>query len=333
MPERGVSTKEWIDELHSHVPWLVEENVANAKANNVTWFRPHAKALVKLCNEHDVSVPEHAVQFMDTVVLNAPSRRDIIDCLRRISVASFSEVKKAHLQTVRETAATRDAVGEQTRTALRAFAQRISTIRPGVIVDGDNDDERALSMFKEVINFGIENAAVVSYSYFDVIPDTYFAHCGKDPSPEEYLEIARSVLSTMMHIATSHDSIFNAINHVMRRGPVAPQKPKGDFFWPPFHAEDFALQGSTLALNEQCIALIKEWIAELLAHKKIKLHEPRMGCAGLELFPVIFQCCLEAAKHSLFRHAERIRSLPREIGSTPAFRIGQVPHKSSSAAM
>ncbi len=335
MPKRGIPTKEWIDALHADVPGLQKHDGKTPKA--ITWFHPHAKALVKLCGEHDVSVPEHSLQLMNTVILNAPSRRDIIDCLRRITVASFSEVRKAHRGAVRRAAAARDAVGEQTRAALRKFADRILTIRPNIIPEGENDDEKALRILEGVINFGIENVAIVSYSYFDVIPEAFHSEFGRDATPEEYLTIARTVLSTMLETAMTHDGIFRMIDGVLRRG--TPQDAENDekndgqqkvrFFWQPFHAEDFALDGSTLLLSEDSVALIREIVMDRLSDPALKLHQPHVGCAGTELFPVVFECCLEAAKHSLFRHAERIRSLPRDLGRMPAFQIGQVADENS----
>lgn len=317
--------REFIDSLHAEVPIYSEKPKTGesdkAKASQKLQEPYHEFA--ETLEQKMWAITTETIHAARYIVCHSHTKRDIIDSLAEEAFNSTFDVRDE----LSKNRKNRPDGEQKDRFVSASFAlrDRLKKIRPRTtVIEGKSDEEKAEILFDDVSNFGISNIAINSYSYFDVIPGVFYRTYGRDPEPKEQEEIAETTLNNIRNAATSHDHVFKALYVAMRRQSIDIFKWKEgeknvefDFFLRPFHESDFELEGTNLVYTSRFMECVRERVWKSFLDGEINISEPRVGCAGMKCFPVLFKRCLRLAHESMFLYPKLIRTLPRSRGQWP----------------
>lgn len=207
------------------------------------------------------------------------------------------------------------------KSSIQKFANRTRKTRTILERDEDPQIKKDGSVFQLILNFGIKNTAHLSYSLFAVIPSVFYRQYNRLPHPDEYKAIAESVLPFMLTISSGHDDIFNGgLMHLLRRPKFIADpfhitcKDEGNIhqgieYDYPLQAIDFQVIDNKIELSNAFIEAAQKMVDKRFRHGHINVNEPRTGCSGLPLIPLIHQWCFKVAEFSMFNNPEKIYRL------------------------
>lgn len=254
---------------------------------------------------------EHVVAMMDEVVRTATDRQSMIDDLRACVMTALEPLCEGFVFSLNK-ALEKNGDFREFR---ESFFQRLMT-RRGVDFHGMPDGisfEKAeamkrVSMQYNSISFGCSNVAHVNFSQMDVIPRVFHDEYGRLPDPTEYGKIASSLPRLMHLIASTHESVHEAIIDVTR-GPQWVFSKHSPCYWPAYRQEHFRLEGTSMEMHPNIIEPCRQRIRECIENGELKVDEPRVGCPAFQIIPVIHKWCLAGSEKVMIPHTEKLMTL------------------------
>lgn len=341
----GVSFKEAVRLWHEGIPFASSENSdeqavgraafsiarpdheeSRKKPQHVAFMNAQSKKIALALQGHTFSLREQFTILYNSLLSDAPSKRDALDTLRLIMAELFGGSLGAYDKYLSKQKGEKYDIFWQ---KAAGFTARNHRRRPGAVPwDGVSSHENSTKMIQAVLDFGVTNVATNANSYFLAIIELFYEQHGKDGTPEEYEAIAHSVLPILQIMASCHDDIFHAALSVFQRHEVIEdvdscslrkEKRERTFFPRPVLADDFVLNENHLELKPSVVEAVRERVWRLFKNGHIELFEPRTGCPGMSLFPLIFKETLRVAKETLFARPAHFRTLPRQVSENPEY--------------
>lgn len=318
--EKIPTTRIMLEGLHQCVG-IKKEGTSNSTTDKeeVAHLFGHVfKGLPKLIREKHCLLNETEVVKLEKIILSARSQREMVYLLTSATKDILQPTCEQYLATLEYAPIPGDL--RRKFTALKtAMKKRLEKIRPNIVSNEQSEEMKELDLLLQILSGGIINICHVSWSYFNVLPGV-LERDGEDVNLANCKRVAASVQRIILNLLTCHDDVFLAVNDFMRRENSKQEENNVNlppFYWPLYHAEDFRIEDGKLELSAAVIREAEEYLIDDLTKGKIRLEEPRVGCAGLVTIPSIHQWCLKAAKRCLFPHIDHVQSLPVETKDSP----------------
>ncbi|MBI3619338.1 hypothetical protein HY213_04895 [Candidatus Peregrinibacteria bacterium] len=268
------------------------------KANVAKGFLANFQPLLQVFDqEAKLPIDQQLASCMETIVLGATSRRELIRQLRQRTERVFQSACNSFITVLSEQDNMRDALMSVT-SKMRRLAQQM---------DRDTEEGCATITVSQVLNFGVSNLTQKIWSYFEVIPHI----CKGEPhalQPSRYKWIAETTLPLISQIARYHDLVFHSISHFLADGynGTTPDE------WPPLKPECFTIVDDTVEFSDELMKRVREILTTMKAEGELEDIDPWVGCAAVFLFKPIFKWCVRYAERCMFPHVQHIENLPAD---------------------
>ena len=304
-----LSAKEIFDELHALVPvWSDSIKTGQTKkAENVREFGQFFRPFVQVLKEDHGQVSDSEADNFKRIIFESASQREMIYRLAIATRDVFSMTCNQYMGTLEQCEEHHPHVKKRFDAFKKLHAGRLRKVRPQFSWDEKTEYVRNLQALQAIVLGGVVNVGHVSWSLFNALNEKYDNAAVK----------ASSIQSFILQLVSCQDDVFGVVDHYLRRERVMQDEhaqrrsQQPSFYWQPYHPEDFLHDGTVgLTLVPEIIPHIRESVRQLFANGEMHLDEPRVGCAGTVMIPVVHQWCLNAARRCFFRHEDYIRSLP-----------------------